>query len=135
MGTGLSGRWATGRKCYARCSPGPPAESSASGKGVKAASNTKHKAPPSPRYNPCAATTCLTGTTCVVKKGVAVCKPEPYNPCAATLCITGTKCVVKKGVAMCKPLKATCSGKKCAKHKTCKVKVRRVGASRTRARA
>ena len=75
-----------------------------------------------------------------VKKGavkVKAGKPPPsYNACAATTCLTNTKCVVKKGVAMCIPLKpkAICSGKKCAKHKTCKVKVRAgLVAPRTRA--
>jgi hypothetical protein len=53
--------------------------------------------------NPCAATTCPTGTTCAVNKSLppqAVCIPNEPDPCATVRCAAGTHCEAKPVVCV-----------------------------------
>ena len=49
--------------------------------------------------NPCASTTCLTGSTCVVENGRAVC----LDQCASVRCPGGTTCRVIGNAVSCQP--------------------------------
>lgn len=57
--------------------------------------------PENEAYNPCAATTCMRGWSCVPVDGKGMCIKEKYNPCAATTCLIGYKCVPKGGKGKC----------------------------------
>jgi hypothetical protein len=58
----------------------------------------------------CAATSCLTGTTCVESPSGAEC--VPVATCAATLCLTGTTCKDTPTGAECVPI-STCAATLC----------------------
>ena len=72
--------------------------------------------------DPCLATVCRPGTTCVVNElGAAVCRLA--NPCIATLCAVGTICEVDPtGSPVCVPAPHPCATIKCRKPDICRVR-------------